>query len=91
MREMERYVVVTGEDPDIEFKYWVSVTGGSIFHLGSKNRYYRNIHAWVEDTFGAKKPNTWSAERWFATDEKYYFKYEADRTLFVLRWENQLD
>ncbi len=44
------------------------------------------IFAWVEQTFGAKNLTEWGTDRWHASNMKYYFKYESDRTLFILRW-----
>ena len=53
-------------------------------------RYYNivdwhNMDQWVRDTFG---DTDWSTPGglWVGSDRKYWFRNEADRTLFVLRW-----
>jgi len=40
---------------------------------------------WIVDTMGY---SDWSVEhaRWVGTDRKYWFRDEADRTFFLLRW-----
>ena len=53
-------------------------------------RYYNivdwhNMDQWMRDTFD---DTDWSTPGglWVGSDRKYWFRDEADRTLFVLRW-----
>jgi hypothetical protein len=40
---------------------------------------------WIVDTMGY---SDWSVEhaRWVGSDRKYWFRNEADRTMFLLKW-----
>ena len=73
-----------------EYAYWVE--NPSKLRFTDIEDYHdvmaRNIEifAWVEQTFGAKNLTEWGTGRWQASNNKYYFKYESDRTLFILRW-----
>jgi hypothetical protein len=83
-------------DGDVEF-YWVKPSqpdpGMYLFSTTFSKAKKRNeeIDAWCYATFGPR--GTWGVDlvnpnaRWHASDQKYYFRNEADRTLFVLRWE----
>ena len=50
--------------------------------------YWTEVGEWCNATFGPR--NTWAEEdsphRWSASDKKYYFRDEADRTMFIMRW-----
>ena len=71
-----------GYAPEYEQPYWVELN----LPL-SRDSYdeYTKVHAWVNEKVGAKNP-AWNNPRWSASNRKYWFKYEKDRTLFVLRW-----
>jgi hypothetical protein len=52
---------------------------------------WRDMAAWCTETFGASTGSIWSArtesgERWYANNTKFWFREEADRTWFLLRW-----
>ena len=52
-------------------------------------RYYNvtdwyKMDLWMRSTFG---DTNWSDKgRWVGSDRKYWFRAEADRTLFLLKW-----
>ena len=70
-----------GYAEEYEQSYWVQL------NFTGSNSYdeYTKVHEWVNEKFG-RKTNTWNNPRWSASNRKYWFKYEKDRTLFVLRW-----
>jgi hypothetical protein len=43
------------------------------------------MNKWLLDTMGQ---NNWFTEnaRWVGSNQKYWFREEADRTWFILRW-----
>jgi hypothetical protein len=52
---------------------------------------WRDMAAWCQETFGASTSSIWSAwqepgERWYANNAKFWFREEADRTWFLLKW-----
>ena len=58
---------------------------------------WRDMEAWCQATFGASTGSIWSAwqcqaawqessERWYVNNSKFWFRDEADRTWFLLRW-----
>lgn len=70
-----------GYAPEYDQPYWVELN-----LRGSESyRQYEEVHRWVNEKFGAKS-NSWNNPRWSASNRKYWFKYEKDRTLFILRW-----
>lgn len=70
-----------GYAPEYDQPYWVEL------NLSGMRSYeeYAKVHEWVNDKFG-HKTDSWNNPRWSASNRKYWFKYEKDRTLFVLRW-----
>ncbi len=51
------------------------------------------MEAWCYQTFGDDVQPIWGeskapepAQRWYKNDRKFWFRNEADRTLFVLKW-----
>lgn len=66
------------EEDTIAF-YWVKL------NIGYAVNYV--VEAWTTETFGPR--GTWTLkgdERWLASDGKYYFAHEQDRTLFLMKW-----
>ena len=52
---------------------------------------WRDMSAWCSETFGSSTGSIWSAwqepgERWYANNSKFWFREEADRTWFILKW-----
>ena len=52
---------------------------------------WRDMAAWCIETFGSSTGSIWSAwqepgERWYANNAKFWFRDEADRTWFILKW-----
>jgi hypothetical protein len=48
------------------------------------------IESWCNKTFGYKTPNVPSQEKRWASnyyENSFYFKYEEDLMLFILRWK----
>lgn len=51
------------------------------------------MEAWCYQTFGDDTRPIWGektapepAQRWYANNRKFWFRSEADRTMFVLKW-----
>ncbi len=51
------------------------------------------MEAWCYETFGNDTTPIWGAEkapepsqRWYKNNRKFWFRNEADRTMFVLKW-----
>jgi hypothetical protein len=70
-----------GYSPEYDQPYWVEL------NVRGRESYlrYEEVHAWVNAKFGEKTAG-WNNPRWSASNRKYWFKYEKDRTLFILRW-----
>ena len=53
---------------------------------------WRDMEAWCIETFGVSTGSIWSneiakpLERWYQNNAKFWFREEADRTWFLLRW-----
>lgn len=75
--------ILTGEDFTYKQPYWVLPELGGLFSRRWER--YQAINDWCCKTFGAST-DAWNNPRWSASNRKYWFKYEKDRTLFVLRW-----
>lgn len=78
------FVTEVGEtyykDNTVEF-YWVALGIGYTSVLNYE------VETWTTQTFGSR--GTWTLkgdERWLASDRKYYFANEQDRTLFLMKW-----
>ena len=54
---------------------------------------WRTMEAWSIQTFGPAIGSIWSASpdiirgRWYMNNSKFWFRNEADRTFFILRWQ----
>ena len=63
-------------------------------HWGIMTIEWRPIEKWCTETFGPDGGNTWDIDgtvpdpmkRWYMNNRKFWFKDEADLTLFLLRW-----
>ena len=54
-------------------------------------RYYtvldwHKMNVWMQATFGHCDWSTIKNSRWVGSDRKYWFRDEADRTMFLLKW-----
>jgi hypothetical protein len=60
------------------YPYWVKPLNYSAYE-------WLDMSEWVVDTMGY---SDWSVEhaRWVGSDQKYWFRDERDRTLFLLKW-----
>jgi hypothetical protein len=54
---------------------------------------WREMEAWCYEMFGDDVSPIWGADkapepaqRWYKNDRKFWFRNEADRTMFVLKW-----
>jgi hypothetical protein len=56
---------------------------------------WMKMEVWVNDTYGATEGSIWAetdrpapkpAERWYMNNRKFWFRNEADRIMFVLKW-----
>lgn len=72
-----------GYDPTYNQPYWVQPELGGLF--SRRHERYQEINDWCNQTFGASTEG-WNNPRWSASNRKYWFKYEKDRTLFVMKW-----
>lgn len=50
--------------------------------------HWNEMMDWMNDTFGpTAHDGVWTpGMRWYANNSKFWFRYEKDRTLFILRW-----
>ena len=72
-----------GYSPEYNQPYWAEPTLGGPF--SRRHKKYQEIHDWAIKTFGDSN-DKWNNPRWSASNRKYWFKYEKDRTLFVMKW-----
>ena len=74
--------ITIGKEKFGECEYWVEVVPGGLF----SDRRQKNIEIdeWVVATYGPK--SDWGYGRWCAADGRYWFKKEADRDWFVVKW-----
>lgn len=65
-------------DNQPKWPYWVRP------HNYDEKEWY-DMNNWIIDTMGS---SNWSVEhgRWVGSNQKYWFRDEADRTFFILRW-----
>ena len=75
--------VLIGYSPEYDQPYWAQPELGGLF--SRRQQRYEEIDEWVKKTFGESNEG-WKNPRWSASNRKYWFKYEKDRTLFVMRW-----
>lgn len=54
---------------------------------------WREMETWCYETFGNAGDKLWGepkapepAQRWYMNNRKFWFRKEADRTLFVMKW-----
>jgi hypothetical protein len=57
---------------------------------------WREMEDWCINTYGSTTGSIWAQEvdkttplvneRWYANNRKFWFRNEADRTMFVLKW-----
>ena len=51
-----------------------------------------DMETWCVETFGSSGDSIWGSDipepacRWYANNRKFWFRNEADRDLFLLRW-----
>ena len=47
------------------------------------------MEAWSIGTFGPDGGSIWNnlTSRWYMNNSKFWFRNEADRTFFILRWQ----
>ena len=71
--------------------YWVRPEEPAVLDLADPRHsaaYWDEVEAWCTATYGPRNP--WAEEgsphRWSASDRRYHFRDEADRTMFIMRW-----
>lgn len=54
---------------------------------------WQEIEAWSFETFGKTEGSIWAesetpmpGERWYMNNRKFWFRDEADRLMFVMKW-----
>ena len=78
-----------------EMKYYLSPDEGTVY--GEKyyvvspmnaSAYWNDMMEWNIGIFGpSAKDGVWTpGMRWYANNSKFWFRNEADRTMFILRW-----
>lgn len=72
------------DDHNRNYPYGVFPVGFDV----SRRARFNQMRQWVTDTYGEKPYSEYAAERWFLSNETFWFKDEQDRMLFVLRWSN---
>jgi len=65
-------------DNQPKWPYWIKP-------LNYSAREWNELGDWVVDTMGN---SDWSVEhaRWVGSNQKYWFRDEQDRTMFILKW-----
>lgn len=65
-------------DNQPKWPYWVRPYN---YDIGE----WQDMNQWMFNTMG---DNNWLTEhaRWVASNQKYWFRDERDRTMFILRW-----
>ena len=79
-----KVVLTTGKEKFGECEYWVEAAPSGMF----SDRRQKNIEIeeWVVATYGPK--SDWGNGRWTASDSRYWFKKEADRDWFIVKWSS---
>lgn len=75
---IESRYFVTGESIEQDFRHWVQPMGYDRFEWAA-------MEPWLIETFG---PGGWwePKSRWVGSSQRYWFRKEADRMLFILKW-----
>ena len=79
-------VAYSNPGDEVEY-YWVKPSSDfSLFSIDTQYERNNQIFDWCVETYGTL--HSWAVpdRRWFGSDQKYYFRDEADRTLFILKW-----
>jgi hypothetical protein len=58
--------------------------GASIDGIPTEQR--PDLYGWVVAQLGRGRGDLTTAPIWFAHEDFFWFRYEEDRTLFILRW-----
>ena len=58
--------------------------GASINWIPKEHRH--EIYGWIMANFGRGVGDLTTAPIWFAHEDYFWFRYEEDRSLFILRW-----
>lgn len=48
--------------------------------------YSTEAYNWCKDMFGHDPTTKFFKRDWFAVNKMFYFKYEEDAAMFILRW-----
>ena len=87
VQPMRRVPLKTGEDYNkARAEFWVSPSYDPTMPWDDMRERNRQINEWCEETYGPIGDWHDTACRWHASNRKYIFHNEADRTMFVLRW-----
>lgn len=79
--DLYRNKVISVDDSTRQYTYGVEV------RLGIDPEYtFNDVRTWVEQTYGYKPYGEYYGERWHLSNQTFWFKYERDRTIFLLRW-----
>ena len=71
-----------------------TVYGSRYYTVEPVGGYWPDMEVWCHETFG-ETGSIWAEtknltptphKRWYANNRKFWFKNEADRTMFILRW-----
>lgn len=79
----EKPTIVLVEDDTRVYIYGAEPHGGK-FSDRMKRR--QEMIDWCTNNFGAKEYGAYYADRWLEANGRFWFKTEADRMMFVLRW-----
>jgi hypothetical protein len=63
------------------------IHGARIYSARPNGGNWKNMEAWCFERFG-EPGSVWNLEiqRWYMNDRTFFFRNEADRTMFVLKW-----
>lgn len=74
----KKYLETGYSEQQPKWPYWVSPHHYQLTE-------WEDIHVWLNETFGESNWGEWNS-RWVGSMYKFYFRDEADRTFFILRW-----
>ena len=71
-----------------------TVYGSRYYTVEPVGGYWPDMEVWCHETFGETGSIWWETKnltpephkRWYANNRKFWFKEEADRLMFILRW-----
>ena len=86
--EYRKTRLTTVDDPTRVYEHGVIVRVGleDIGQVFGGTKLIGAMRDWCSQALGAKEYGAFYADRWQVSNKTFWFKTEADRTMFMLRW-----